>query len=88
MESEKAPVSAEEVYATLSNTLSLDTAARTAAEAQLRDWERDAAPGFIAALVKVITEVAAVPEVRADLGWHVLACGMMEGCHKDGGHSA
>lgn len=65
MESDRPPpVSVEIVYATLCNTQSLDTSMRTAAEEQLRSWERDAAPGFIGDLVKVISEVKSVPEVR------------------------
>lgn len=71
----QAPVSAEQVYATLQSTLSLTTATRGAAEAQLRAWEKDAAPGFISSLVKVISEVNGVPEVRIPGGMEGVVCG-------------
>lgn len=59
-----APIPVETVYRTLEAALSFDNATRSAAERQLRDWEGDAAPGFIGSLLKVVAEVAAVPEVR------------------------
>lgn len=59
-----APIPVETVYRTLEAALSFDNATRSAAEAQLRAWEGDAAPGFIGSLLKVVVEVAAVPEVR------------------------
>ena len=59
-----APLPVQQVYATLEAALSLDAGTRGAAEAQLRAWEADAAPGFIGSLLKVVAEVAAVPEVR------------------------
>ncbi len=59
-----APIPVETVYRTLEAALSFDNATRSAAETQLRDWEGDAAPGFIGSLLKVVAEVAAVPEVR------------------------
>lgn len=59
-----APLPVQQVYATLEAALSFDAATRTAAEAQLRAWESDAAPGFIGSLLKVVAEVQAVPEVR------------------------
>jgi len=63
-----APVAVEVVYATLSGALSIDANTRTPAETQLREWEKDAAPGFIASLLKIVGEVNAVPEVRATAG--------------------
>lgn len=71
-----APIPVETVYRTLEAALSFDNATRSAAERQLRDWEGDAAPGFIGSLLKVVAEVAAVPEVRGWvklLGQHVRA---------------
>lgn len=60
-----APIPVQQVFATLEAALSVDNATRAAAEAQLREWEGDAAPGFIGSLLKVVAEVQAVPEVRA-----------------------
>ena len=59
-----APLPARTVITTLEAALSFDNATRGAAEAQLREWESDAAPGFIGSLLKVVAEVQAVPEVR------------------------
>lgn len=64
MESEQVAINAEAVFGTLSATLSLDAPSRQAAEAQLRGWEKDAAPGFIGALVKIVVAHDAVAEVR------------------------
>lgn len=58
-----APLPVQQVYSTLEAALSFDGATRSAAEAQLRAWESDAAPGFIGSLLKVVAEVQAVPEV-------------------------
>jgi len=60
-----APIPVQQVFATLEQALSFEQATRSAAEAQLRAWEGDAAPGFIGSLLKVVAEVAAVPEVSA-----------------------
>ncbi|PSC67511.1 importin-11 isoform X1 [Micractinium conductrix] len=57
-----APLPARTVITTLEAALSFDNATRGAAEAQLREWESDAAPGFIGSLLKVVAEVQAVPE--------------------------
>ncbi|KAL4448640.1 hypothetical protein ABPG75_005859 [Micractinium tetrahymenae] len=57
-----APIPVQQVFATLEAALSVDNATRAAAEAQLREWEGDAAPGFIGSLLKVVAEVQAVPE--------------------------
>jgi hypothetical protein len=56
-------LSVEQVWQTLAATLSVDNSMRTAAEAQLKLWESDAAPGFIGSLLKVAAEVNRVPEV-------------------------
>lgn len=64
MQAEIAPIPVERVYGTLEAALSFDNATRAAAEAQLAAWESDAAPGFIGSLLKVVSEVQAVPEVR------------------------
>jgi hypothetical protein len=54
------------VYNTLNSALSMDNASRSGAEATLKAWESDAAPGFISSLLKVAAETqAAVAEVRA-----------------------
>lgn len=60
-----APIPVQQVFATLEAALSVDNATRAAAEALLREWEGDAAPGFIGSLLKVVAEVQAVPEVSA-----------------------
>lgn len=73
-----APIPVETVYRTLEAALSFDNATRSAAERQLRDWEGDAAPGFIGSLLKVVAEVAAVPEVR---GWVKPLGSTCEGIH-------
>ena len=62
---ETTPIPVERVYQTLEAALSWNNDTRSVAEAQLRAWEGDAAPGFIGSLLKVVAEVAAVPEVRA-----------------------
>ena len=59
-----APLPVQTVYTTLENALSFSADVRTAAEAQLRAWEADSAPGFIGSLVSVIAAVQTVPEVR------------------------
>lgn len=67
---EQAQVGVEQVYATLSASLSMDNQQRGAAEAQLRRWESDAAPAFIGSLCKVMAEVNGVPEVRGEAADH------------------
>ena len=68
MEFAAAPLPVEQVYATLQATLSYDAGVRGPAEAQLREWEGDAQPGFIGSLLKVVAEVQAVPEVGGRVG--------------------
>ena len=68
------PIPVERVYQTLEAALSWNNDTRSTAEAQLRAWESDAAPGFIGSLLKVVAEVAAVPEVRVGRGLGVIAC--------------
>ena len=69
--------------------LSFDNVARAAAEAQLRAWESDAAPGFVGSLVRVVAE-ASVPEVGGgawEWGWGapsapVPSSGGLRTCHR------
>lgn len=71
MEAEGAPVAplpVQQVYQVLEGATSYDNATRSTAEAQLRAWESDAAPGFVGSLLKVVAEAQAVPEVRRGLG--------------------
>ena len=59
---EEPAVTAEAVFAALGAAVS-PGGERAAAEAQIRAWETDAAPGFIGSLLKIASEAASVPEV-------------------------
>ena len=60
MEFAAAPLPVEQVYATLQATLSYDAGVRGPAEAQLREWEGDAQPGFIGSLLKVVADASPI----------------------------
>ena len=65
MEADRPSVNADTVFQALQAALSFENTVRGPAEAQLREWEADAVPGFIGSLLKVVSEVNAVPEVSA-----------------------
>lgn len=48
------PVDVRDVYAAITGAFSLETPIRNAAEASLKEWEADAAPGFLAALLNIL----------------------------------
>jgi len=56
------------VLGTLLASFSYDGRCRAPAEAQLRAWETDATPGFLASLMQIVGQAAAVDEVRRDDG--------------------
>lgn len=49
-------VSVQQVLLTIQAALSIDTPTRSAAEAALREWEADAAPGFLIALLQIVEQ--------------------------------
>eukprot|EP00798_Chlamydomonas_sp_ICE-L_P011430 gene11430-17116_t len=51
-------VSVEQVHATILAAISIDAPARESAENLLRNWEADAAPGFISSLLKIVEHTA------------------------------
>lgn len=57
-------VSVESVYTTLQASLGYDGAARSAAQSQLLEWEKNCAPGFMGSLLKIAIEVQNITEVR------------------------
>lgn len=57
------PVPVEAVLQTIRATMSHLTAERAPAEAAIRAWETDAAPGFLHSLMRIVQEHAAIDEV-------------------------
>ncbi len=53
---ELSPVALEQVFNALSSSLNPDPSVRGAAEAALRSWEVDSAPGFIGSLISVVEQ--------------------------------
>jgi len=58
-----APVQVEQVLGTMRAAMSHSKADREPAEALLRSWEADAAPGFLHSLMLIVKEQQAVDEV-------------------------
>jgi hypothetical protein len=56
----------EQVLHTVRAAMSHDAAARVPAEAALKAWESDAAPGFLQSLLLIVQQAAAVDEVRLE----------------------
>ena len=48
------PVDVRNVFAAITGTFSLDAPVRNAAETSLKEWEADAVPGFLAALLNIL----------------------------------
>ena len=63
-EAAAAPLSEQVVLEAIAAAVGLDNAQRTAAEAALQAWEKDAAPGFIASLVQIVQQTDAAPQAR------------------------
>ncbi len=47
-------VDVETVYTCITRTSNPESSVRSPAEARLREWEEDASPGFLLALVKIL----------------------------------
>ena len=60
------PVTPEQVYEVLKGTFHNDNTLRQTAEAQLRQWEGDAAPGFLASLIAILEQVQTIEEVSIE----------------------
>jgi hypothetical protein len=58
------PVPVETVLQTIRAAMSHVTAERAPAEAAIRAWEAEAAPGFVHSLMRIVQEHAAIDEVR------------------------
>lgn len=54
----------DQVFKVLKGTFNNDNTLRQAAEAQLRQWEGDAAPGFLGSLIAILQQVQTIDEVR------------------------
>lgn len=57
-------VPVEAVLQTIRAAMSHATAERVPAEAAIRAWETDAAPGFLHSLMRIVQEHSAIDEVR------------------------
>ena len=64
-------VTPEAVFAAVSGATSVNTGVRSRAETSLRQWEADAAPGFLMSLLQIVQHTALVDEASCV----VLACG-------------
>lgn len=53
----------EQVFQVLKGTFQNDNTLRQTAEAQLRQWEGDAAPGFLHSLIAILEQVQTIEEV-------------------------
>ncbi len=53
----------DQVFSVLKGTFNHDNTLRRTAEAQLRQWEGDAAPGFCASLIAILEQVQNIEEV-------------------------
>jgi len=58
--------SVEVVHSVLQACTSTDTSTRNQAEALIRGWETDAAPGFLSSLLRIVEQTAGVDEVGRD----------------------
>ena len=53
----------DQVFQVLKGTFHNDNRLRQTAEAQLRQWEGDAAPGFLQSLIAILEQVQTIEEV-------------------------
>lgn len=58
------PVPVEQVLQTIRAAMSHMPGERVPAEAAIRSWEADAAPGFLHSLMLIVQQQAAIDEVR------------------------
>ncbi len=63
-EDAQASVSIEMVLQTIQAALSNDNTVRSLAEAALKSWEGDAAPGFLVSLLRIVEQHQAIDMVR------------------------
>lgn len=78
-----APVPVEQVLQTIRAAMSHITAERAPAEAAIRAWETDAAPGFLHSLM-LIVQHGAIDEVRKTNGVNscCMRCSIHPGAHE------
>ena len=60
--------SVDQVLATIQAALSNDSPTRSSAEATLRAWESDAAPGFLVSLLRIVEQHQAIDAVGGKSG--------------------
>ena len=60
--------SVDQVLGTIQAALSNDTPTRSSAEATLRAWESDAAPGFLVSLLRIVEQHQAIDAVGHEVG--------------------
>lgn len=65
-------VPVEQVLATIRAAMSYIHDERAPAEALLRNWEADAAPGFLHSLMLIVQQQQAIDEVRPH-AWHLVS---------------
>ena len=77
-------VTPEAVFAAVSGATSVNTGVRSRAEISLRQWEADAAPGFLTSLLQIVQQTALIDEASRV----ILAYGRaMRSAYTDGSNS-